>query len=430
MSLPKYPEYKDSGVSWLGEVPAHWRIVRLQDIAEVFNGYPFDSKFFDEYSGYHLIRIRDMDSATTATKYNGEYVKAAEVTSNDVLIGMDGDFNVGRWRGAEPALLNQRMCCVRTGDLALSIFVRNGLSIPLKAINDVTYSTTVKHLSSLDVEKIKFALPERGELLSIATFLDRETAKIDALIAEQEKLIALLAEKRQATISRAVTRGLDPNVPLKDSGVPWLGKVPAHWRVARLSYFARVENGTTPSRAIQEYWDNGDVPWLASGEVNQFYIESSSEFITKKALNECSLRLLPVGTIVIGMVGQGKTRGLPGMLKLPAAINQNLAAISLGSSLDSDYVLFVMLAAYEWIRESGRGGNQAAMNCEIISALRIPVPAIDEQRNVAHFIKVEIERLDTLRQRADSAITLLKERRAALISAAVTGKIDVRGLAA
>ncbi len=435
MSLPRYLSYKAESADWLGDIPNHWDVCKFRHVftesSEKIDGTIVGVML--SVSGYRGVEIKEYDDENRRRLDEDligyRIVRPGQLVVNTMWLNYAG-LGVSEHEGyVSPAY--------RSYDIAEGFnkrFIHHMMRSESFVRGYTKYLTGIRpnslQMSRDDLMAFSVLKPPVQEQDAIADFLDRETAKIDALIAEQEKLIALLAEKRQATIFRAVTRGLDPNVPLKDSGVPWLGKVPAHWRVARLSYFARVENGTTPSRAIQEYWDNGDVPWLASGEVNQFYIESSSEFITKKALNECSLRLLPVGTIVIGMVGQGKTRGLPGMLKLPAAINQNLAAISLGSSLDSDYVLFVMLAAYEWIRESGRGGNQAAMNCEIISALRIPVPAIDEQRNVAHFIKAEIARLDTLRQRADSAITLLKERRAALISAAVTGKIDVRGLAA
>ena len=271
MTLPRYKEYVDSRVEWLGEIPHHWKLVRLKDIAEVVNGFPFDSKLFESEGAHALIRIRDLNARETVTRYGGEFLIAAAVTSSDVLIGMDGDFNVGRWRGAEPALLNQRMCCVRSPSSVLSIFLGHALPIPLKAINDITYSTTVKHLSSLDVAKIRFALPNDDELTAIAAFLDRETAKIDVLITEQEKLIALLAEKRRATISHVVTKGINPNAPMKDSRVAWLGVVPAHWHVAPLASRYNVQLGKMLDTSkilgkhLRPYLRVFDVQW---GEIN------------------------------------------------------------------------------------------------------------------------------------------------------------------
>lgn len=429
MSLPRYESYKDSGIEWLGEVPSHWEIKPVKNLVKIVNGYPFDSKFFHSTDGYPLVRIRDLNSSDTHAYYNGEFVVSAAITSNDILIGMDGDFNVGRWRGAGKALLNQRMCCIRGNNENITRILEYALPFPLKAINEVTYSTTVKHLSSGQVEKTFVVIPpDEKEQATIAAFLDHETAKIDELIAEQQRLVELLKEKRQAVISHAVTKGLNPAAPMKDSGIEWLGEVPSHWAVVRLSYYTDIENGTTPSKDNLDYWSEGNIPWLASGEVNQYRVIEANEYITKEALQKCSLRLLPKGTIVVGMIGQGKTRGMSALLEIEASINQNLAAIIPSNSLDSEYVLYIFQSMYEYLREFGRGGNQAALNCEILSALSVPLPPLSEQIHIASFITHETAKIDELTTEAKRAITFLQERRTALISAAVTGKIDVRGV--
>jgi type I restriction enzyme S subunit len=428
MSFARYPKYKDSGVEWLGEVPAHWEVKPVKKLASIVNGYPFDSALFDAAKGVPLIRIRDLNKPETETFYNGAFVETAAVTSDDVLIGMDGDFNVGRWLGEGRALLNQRMCCVRGTSKILTRLLEYILPIRLKGINDVTYATTVKHLASSQVEKMFVAIPpDTTEQTQIAAFLDRETAKIDGLVAEQRRLMALLKEKRQAVISHAVTQGLNPHAPMKPSGIEWLGDVPAHWDVTRLAYYATIENGTTPSRENPAFWTDGVVPWLSSGEVNQYRITEAQEFISKTALDSCSLRMLPVGTIVVGMIGQGKTRGLSASLQVEACINQNLAAIIPSTNLVSDYLLYIFQSAYEYLRELGRGGNQSALNCEILSAFRVPVPPVDEQQAICDFTFTQLTQFDSLSVEAQRAIDLLAERRTALISAAVTGQIDVRG---
>lgn len=213
---------------------------------------------------------------------------------------------------------------------------------------------------------------------------------------------------------------------MKSSGIEWLGDVPAHWKLPRLSYYAGIENGTTPSRNNPEYWDGGQVPWLSSGEVNQRRIRYASEFITPAALNDCSLRILPVGTIVVGMIGQGKTRGLAAILELESCINQNLAAIVPGRLLHSEYLLLLFQSAYGYLREFGRGGNQSALNTEILSAMRIPLPPLEEQQVIDEYLRRQLGEFQGLIDEAQRAISLLEERRTALISAAVTGQIDVR----
>ncbi len=157
---------------------------------------------------------------------------------------MDGDFNVGRWRGEGEALLNQRMCSIRGESLIVTRFLEYLLPPLLKSINDVTFSTTVKHLSSVELARTRIPIPVQGELCAIVSFLDRETAMIDALVAEQRRLIELLKEKRQAVISHAVTKGLDPNAKMIPSGIEWLGDVPAHWHLKRIKQVvATIEQG-------------------------------------------------------------------------------------------------------------------------------------------------------------------------------------------
>jgi type I restriction enzyme S subunit len=199
-----YPAYKDSGVEWLGEIPAHWEVKRISELTALLNGYPFDSEHFVLGEGTPLVRIRDLNASETEVNYVGPVVENAWIEPGDVIVGMDGDFNVARWRG-QRALLNQRLCCLRPRDGTDSGFIAHLLPFPLRAINDLTYSTTVKHLSSVDVRKIRLGAPPEAEQRAIAAFLDRETARIDALVAKKERLIALLQEQRTALISDCVT---------------------------------------------------------------------------------------------------------------------------------------------------------------------------------------------------------------------------------
>ena len=204
----RYPEYKDSGVEWLGEIPEHWEVRRIKDCSRILNGYPFDSESFTNEVALPLVRIRDLNAQTTEVFYDGPEVPEAVIDMGDIIIGMDGDFNVARWKGGR-ALLNQRMCCLRPCSEIEGQLLSYLLPFPLKVINDLTYSTTVKHLSSFDVGKICFGMPPVTEQRVIAAFLDRETAKIDALISKVREAIEKLKEYRTALISAAVTGKID-----------------------------------------------------------------------------------------------------------------------------------------------------------------------------------------------------------------------------
>ena len=199
---------KDSGVEWLGKIPAHWEVKRIRDLMTLVNGFPFDSEHFARGEGVPLVRIRDLYATETEVNYTGPIVEEAWIETGDVIIGMDGDFNVARWRGPR-ALLNQRMCCLRAHPGTDTGFVTYLLPFPLKVINDLTYSTTVKHLSSNDVRKIRFGSPPESEQRAIAAFLDRETVRIDALVAKVREAIERLKEYRTALISAAVTGKID-----------------------------------------------------------------------------------------------------------------------------------------------------------------------------------------------------------------------------
>lgn len=270
------------------------------------------------------------------------------------------------------------------------------------------------------------------EQTAIVNFLDRETAKIDALVAEQEKLIALLQEKRQAVISHAVTKGLDPNVTMKDSGVEWLGEVPGHWEVSPLKFLARVGNGSTPNRDNPHYWAEDGFPWLNSSVVNQSEVTEAERFVTPTALKECHLPIIEPPAVLVGITGQGKTRGMAAPLTFTATVNQHVAYIKpTQDRLGVDFLLRVLEAAYVHLRteSEGVGSTKGAITCEQLGAWRMPIPALREQSEIVSFLDRETAKLDTLMTEARTAITLLQERRTALISAAVTGQIDVRGLA-
>ncbi len=420
----KYAEYKDSGIVWMGNVPIHWTCERfkwlLTEKLKTSNpDLPAGSISFGEVIYKNEVNL----SPDTKASYQ-------EVLKDEFLIN--------------PLNLNYDLKSLRTALSKIDVVVSTGYivlhcdqSLDKNYVRWLLQEFDVAHMKTLgagvrqtvnfsDIANCYFYLPDHVEQIQIANFLDHETAQIDTLIAKQEKLIELLKEKRQAVISHAVTKGLNPEVAMKDSVVEWLEQVPEHWEVSTIGYYAKVTNGTTPSKANLSYWDKEEIPWLSSGEVNQYYIVEASEYITAKALAECSLELLPIGTVVMGMIGQGKTRGLSAITEIEATINQNLAALVTYPKLNNEYLHYYLQAAYDYIREEGRGGNQAALNCEIIRKFPITIPCLEEQLQVVEKIKKLSITYKALIHKAESAIQLMQERRTALISSAVTGKIDVR----
>jgi len=271
-----------------------------------------------------------------------------------------------------------------------------------------------------------FSVPDNEiERENIANFLDHETAKIDTLIEKQQQLIKLLKEKRQAVISHAVTKGLNPNTPMRDSGVEWLGEVPEHWGVSCLGYFAQISTGATPDRSKQIFW-GGDIPWVKTGEVKYDEIYETEEHITLEGVENSAVTISPSGTLLMAMYGQGVTRGRVAILGISATYNQACAAIIPNEKIWNQYLRYYFMAAYHAIRDGGNETSQMNLNADIVSKFKITVPQIIEQHQIVKFLGDELKTFDILISKACDAIELMQERRTALISAAVTGKIDVR----
>ena len=266
---------------------------------------------------------------------------------------------------------------------------------------------------------------------AIADYLDRETERLDALISEKERLLKLLVEKRQALITHAVTCGLDPDAPMRDSGIPWLGRIPTHWEIWKLGHVASIGNGSTPNRNKAAYWTGGTIPWLNSGVVNQSEVTGADQFVTAYAVQECHLPLVKAGSVLIAITGHGKTRGRAVVLSIDSTINQHLAFIQPEPSrLRPWFLRWTLFAAYDFLRSisDDAGGTKGALTCEEVANLRIPIPPSDEQAAILDHIAAFTERFDLLQSTAERTIAIIKERRAALIAAAVTGEIDAGDL--
>ena len=291
-----------------------------------------------------------------------------------------------------------------------------------------TDEAAVPGLNRDDAYERKIPLPPLPEQRAIADYLDRETSKIDALIAEQERLLSLLVEKRHALITQAVTRGLNPNVPMRNSGVEWLGEIPANWKTVKIKHVAKVGNGSTPFRDNESYWKEGSFPWLTSTVVNCDIVGEPTEFVTETALRECHLPIIQPDSILIAITGEGKTRGKATLLRYSATINQHLVFISPQNDLlEPSFLQLALSASYEILRmiSEGTGSTKGALTCEQIGEFLIPLPPLTEQKKILADVSSARVRIDVLAEGAEEGIALLYERRRALISAAVTGQICV-----
>lgn len=437
----KYAEYKDSGVEWLGEIPNDWKITSLKRYSYVKGGYAFSSDIFTTI-GQSVIRIGDIQVDGSINLDNCKYIPDSIaknssdylVKKGQILMAMTGATigKAGIYQSDESAYLNQRVGKFIVDSKSLNydylwyLLKTHGYQ---EYIRLTAFGGAQPNISDTAMVDFCISIPSLNEQSQIANFLDHETAKIDTLIAKQEKLIELLKEKRQAVISHAVTKGLNPNVPMKDSGNIWAKSIPHHWKLTKLTYVARVGNGATPSRENQAYWKDGSIGWLNSSKVNDVVITEADQFITPLAKNQTSVQVVQYNDLVMAITGEGQTRGRVAICQIDATINQHLASIRItDTKLNHEFLFYWLTANYERIRyeSTGAGSTKGAITCGDIGLYPVPLPPHQEQLEIVASIKKQSDTFKNLIAKAESAIQLMQERRTALISAAVTGKIDVR----
>ena len=270
-------------------------------------------------------------------------------------------------------------------------------------------------------------VPKLSQQRAIADHLDRETTRLDALVAAKERVLGLLAEKRRALITRAVTRGLDPDASLRDSGIPWLGKIPAHWEIVALRFLVDLTSGATPDTGKTEYWD-GDIPWVSPKDMKQNEITDTQDHVSEMALSENTLHLIEPGAVLIVVRGMILTHSFPTALnRKPVTINQDMKALRCSPRLAPNYLRNFFQGFEEHIvslADSSAHGTRK-LDTAVLGRLEIPLPPPPEQQQIVTYIYDTTSRLDALQSATRISVGLLKERRAALIANAVTGQLEL-----
>ena len=216
-----------------------------------------------------------------------------------------------------------------------------------KYLYECVNGTTIPHMNKKYVEDIMMIDWSLDDQKRIADFLDDKCGKIDRYIEKQQKIIDKLKEYKQSVITEAVTKGLNPDVPMKDSGIEWIGMIPEHWQLSHIGNLAEIGSGGTPDRNKPQYWEDGHILWMSSGEINYEYIYDTVEKITELGMQNSNAKMLPINTVMLGLIGQGKTKGMTAILKVESTCNQNLAyLITNPSFLHYEYLFYCFKAMF------------------------------------------------------------------------------------
>jgi type I restriction enzyme, S subunit len=438
-NFPKYSAYKDSGVEWLGAVPEGWELIPFKYVAEFVNGMAFNPEQWSEV-GIPIIRIENLNNGESFNYFEGTVEERYHVKTGDLLFGWSGNrgtsFGPFLWHGVGLHYLNQHI--FRIADFRCDKkWLYWALKAVTKTIEDQAHGIIgMVHVTKGKLGGIKIPLLPHPEQTQIARFLDHETARIDALIEEQQRLIELLKEKRQAVISHAVTKGLDPTVPMKDSGVEWLGEVPAHWDVGALKHFispvpGAIKTGPFGSHLKSEDMKEGPYKVFNQRSVIDADFSSGDNFISEEKFAELRGFTAFPGDVLVTTRGTiGRAAILPDNAEV-GILHPCLLRVQVDESkITSSYLCRLIQESHLLKTQLSLMSNSTTIEViysETMANLLIPVPPITEQAQIAAFLNDVISKFGALTSDANESVRLLQERRSALISAAVTGKIDVRG---
>lgn len=283
-------------------------------------------------------------------------------------------------------------------------------------------------INASDLVRISVPLPPAEDQVAIARFLDHETACIDALVAKHRSLIGLLQEKRDVATWQAVTRGVRP-APMRDVRREWIGSVPHHWDLARIRHVAKLESGHTPSRQHPEYWEDCYIPWVTLSDVSplrsgrEMYVRDTLEKVSDLGIANSAARVLPAGTVILSRTA---SVGFSAILASPMATTQDFANWVCGDRVLPEYLYFVLQAMKPEYRRLMMGSTHQTIYMPDIAELEMPLPPMEEQREIVEYLLARRAEIDATQDKARELIALLQERRSAVITAAVTGQIDVR----
>ena len=447
--MTKYLQYEcyiNAEIKWFSTIPSHWQVMQLKrTVLGCTNGIWGSEPKNDSFDTV-VLRVADFDRPRLSTHNSGYTFRRIEDAEKKVRKLKYGDLLIEKSGGGERTLVGQVVLFDKKFEAVTSNFVAKMTPLEFFSSTFLNYvfskfysdkinfcsikqNTGIQNLDSSSYLAEKFGFPPLDEQQKIANFLDHETAKIDTLIAKQQQLIQLLKEKRQAVISHAVTKGLNPDAPMRDSGVEWLGEVPAHWEVKRIKNYGKIIGGYAfkstdfclgGARVVKiSNVSHLSLDWSDSSYVPRSFIDAHRDYVIPKG----ALIFAMTRPIINGGVKVAKFESDEEVL-----LNQRVGFLKKTSEIIQEYLMYVaqsksFLCAFE---NNCTVTNQPNISADGIECIHLSCPDLSEQLRIVSYIKGVLASIERTVESGESQILLLQERRTALISAAVTGKIDVR----
>ncbi len=433
--LKPYQEYKESGLPWLGQVPAHWRLVPNRGLVrrrKVLVGR--------RHSDYRLLSLTKKgvivrDISTGKGKFSSDMGTSQEVRDGDLVFCLfdvpetPRTVGLSRHDGMITGAYTVFESLGRGSSEYFELFYR---AMDDRKLLSPLYSGLRNTISAERLLGTKTPQPSSAEQVAIVRFLGWANWRLEQAIRAKRNVITLLNEQKQATIHCAVTGGLDTSVPLKPSGIPWLGAVPHHWQTRKIKFLVSTIGGMTPNKGVARFWE-GRIPWVSPKDMKRREITDSQDHITDSAIRETNISLIPPPAVLIVVRGMILARTFPAAVTtVPVTVNQDMKALTPKPELNADFLVSLLTGIQREIlhvvEESGHGTR--CLRTDSWANFTVPLPPVREQVRINEHLKSELADVNTTISHLEREIKLLLEYRTRLVSDVVTGKLDVRGAAA
>ena len=434
--MKRYETYKDSGIQWVGEIPSHWDSNKLKFFADISTGTTpstANEEYWNEatenwYTPADFnegdIHLNGSSRKVSAMAFEKS---ACKVFKKNVVLVVGIGATLGKIGFSRvECSANQQINAIEFYDNVYPLFGAYYLSSLKEVMKSLASAATLAIMNQSVTGSIPFVCPTLAEQKNIATYLDHKVGQIDATIAEKEQMLEDLKAYRSSIISEAVTKGLDKNVEMKESGVEWIGMIPKHWNINKLKFFADISTGTTPSTDNEEYWKEPTENWYTPSDFceEKVHLETSLRKVSTTAFQESACRVFKKDVVLV--VGIGATLGKIGISSVECSANQQINAIEFYDNVYPLFGVYYLSSLKEVMKSLASAATLAIMNQSVTGSIPFVCPTLDEQKEIADYLEKKTKSIGSLLNQIEVQIVELKSYKSTLITEAVTGKIDLR----